>query len=148
MNAPPVWAEDLQYGRQRRNTISSKGNRSCAEMKGQFVRFVTLSCSPPHPEAFFLLTPAPKNCHADPLQVFTSQLCLRATARSHFHCHTPLPGRRVHTESAHVRLCVAELCSCLHACLHSYLSSLCCLCHVHIFAFSEKAAKGNMWMAE
>lgn len=83
------------------------------------MRFVTLNCGPPHPEAFILLTPAPKNCHADPLHVFMSKLCLRATARSHFNYHTPLSGRRVHTESVRVRVWVVSFVRVyMHACIH------------------------------
>ncbi len=67
-------AEDLQYGHRRPKLLQA--NHSCVEMKGQFVRLVTLNCSPPHPGAFILLTPAPRNCHADPLRVFMSLLCL------------------------------------------------------------------------
>lgn len=102
----------------KRNILQA--NHSSVEMKGQFVRFVTLNCSPQHPEAFILLTPTPKNCHADPLRVFMSQLCLRATARSHFNYHTPLSCRREHAVSKCVCMCV---CASIvrvytHACIH------------------------------
>lgn len=86
-------------------------------MKGQFVRLVTLNCSPLHPEAFILLTPAPKKCHADPLRVFMSELCLGATARSHFNSRTPLSGRTARCVLVCVRVWVFVRVY-THACIH------------------------------
>lgn len=62
-----------------------------------------------------------------------------------------LPHTTLRQEGARwvlVSVCVCEHCPCLHACLHTYLSLLCCVGRVHIFAISEKAAKGKVWKGE
>lgn len=92
----------------------------------------------------------PKKCPADPLRVFMSQLCLGATARSHFHSRTPLSGRPPRCLPL-VRLCVCAcvFCPCLHTCLpgwlHACVGCCCCcvMCGVCIFAICEKGIKGQ-----
>lgn len=99
----------------------------------------------------------PKKCPADPLRVFMSQLCLGATARSHFHSRTPLSGRPPH--------CLPPVCLCVCVCvcalsvfthkpgwlagwMHTCICCCCVTCGVRIFAICEKPLKGNVWMSE
>lgn len=80
----------------------------------------------------------PKKCPADPLRVFMSQLCLGATARSHFHSRTPLSGRPPRCPPL-VRPC-ARLPGWLAACMHLML--LCYVWRVHI-CHLRKGIKGQ-----
>lgn len=81
----------------------------------------------------------PKKCPADPLRVFMSQLCLWATARSHFSSRTPLKqASTLHTSSVHV--CFVYTHACLPACMYPLL--LCSVWRVHICHF-WKGIKGQ-----
>lgn len=86
----------------------------------------------------------PKKCPADPLRVFMSRLCLGATARSHFHCRTPLSGRPPRCLPL-VRACVCLVFVCTHVCPPACL--LGCM-HASDAAICEKALKANVWMRE
>lgn len=89
----------------------------------------------------------PKKCPADPLRVFMSQLCLGATARSHFNSRTPLSGRPARCALA-VCVCALSVFTHMPACLPACICYCCVVCGVCIFAIYEKALKGKVWMGE
>lgn len=116
--------------------------RTVCEVGNPKLQFWTPPSLPPaHPRP-------PKKCPADPLQAFMSQLCLGATARSHFNsCTTTLrQAGTLRTSSVPVCLCarVLSVFTRLHACI----CYCCVVCGVCIFAIYGKALKGKVWMRE
>lgn len=130
---PLIWPREDKFNLLR-------ANHSRVAMKGQFVRFVTLNCSPPHPEAFILLTPRPQKLPRWPSPCIHVPALPRGYSSLPFQLpHTTLRQERARcvATSVYMCVCVFEHCPCLHACLHTY-----------IFAISEKALKGKVWRGE
>lgn len=122
-------------------------DHSCVTMKGQFVRVVTLNCSPQHPEAFIPLTPPPKKLPRWPSP------CIHVPALPWGYSSLPfqLPHSTLRQERARCALLCERLfedCPCLHACLHMCIFLYSDVCGVCVFAISEKALKGKMWRGQ
>lgn len=129
---PPIWPPNAKY-----NLLQAK--HSYLEMKGQFVRFVTLNCTPQHPEAFILLTPAPKKLPRWPSP------CIHVPALPLGYSSLPfqLPHTTFRQERARcVYVCVSIVRVYTHACIHScHCCVVCAACIYLPFLKRQQRAK-------